>query len=119
MDKTSQCKKYTPSVSKLYERFESLLFELEDIGGELDAIAEDTEYDPERIADIQIRQNDDQVSATWTGNRATWRSAVGVLTGDSLYFYFEKYAALGAFLSDNGDTINWDDGSNWTRFVGR
>lgn len=51
----SQVKKYNPSVSKIYERFESLLFELEDIGGELDAIAEDTEYDPERIADIQTR----------------------------------------------------------------
>ena len=51
----SQVKKYTPSVSKLYERFESILFELEDIGGELEAIAEDTEYDPERIADIQTR----------------------------------------------------------------
>ena len=51
----SQVKRYTPSVSKLYERFESLLFELEDIGSELDAIAEDTEYDPERIADIQTR----------------------------------------------------------------
>ncbi|MBL7817437.1 MAG: DNA repair protein RecN [Saprospiraceae bacterium] len=51
----SQVKKYTPSVSKLYERFESLLFELEDIGGELESIAEDTEYDPERIAEIQTR----------------------------------------------------------------
>ena len=51
----SQVKKYTPSVSKLYERFESLLFELEDIGGELSDIAEDTEYDPEKIADIQTR----------------------------------------------------------------
>lgn len=51
----NQVKKYTPSVAKLYERFESLLFELEDIGGELEAIAEDTEYDPERIADIQVR----------------------------------------------------------------
>ncbi len=51
----SQVKKYAPSVSKLHERFESLLFELEDIGGELEAVAEDTEYDPERIADIQIR----------------------------------------------------------------
>jgi DNA repair protein RecN (Recombination protein N) len=51
----SQVKRYTPSVSKLYERFESLLFELEDIGGELGAIAEDTEYDPERIMDIQTR----------------------------------------------------------------
>jgi DNA repair protein RecN (Recombination protein N) len=51
----SQVKKYAPSVSKLHERFESLLFELEDIGGELEAVAEDTEYDPERIADIQMR----------------------------------------------------------------
>jgi DNA repair protein RecN (Recombination protein N) len=50
-----QVKKYAPSVSTLHERFESLLFELEDIGGELEALAEDTEYDPERIADIQIR----------------------------------------------------------------
>jgi DNA repair protein RecN (Recombination protein N) len=51
----SQVKKYAPSVSKLHERFESLLFELEDIGGELEAVADDTEYDPERIADIQTR----------------------------------------------------------------
>ncbi len=50
-----QVKKYAPSVSKLHERFESLLFELEDIGGELEAIADDTEYDPERISDIQTR----------------------------------------------------------------
>lgn len=51
----SQVKKYTPSVSKIYERFESIIYELEDIGGELETIAEDTEYDPERIADIQTR----------------------------------------------------------------
>lgn len=51
----AQVKKYTPSVSKLYERFEGILYELEDIGGELEAISEDTEYDPERIADIQTR----------------------------------------------------------------
>jgi DNA repair protein RecN (Recombination protein N) len=51
----SQVKKYAPSVAKLHERFESLLFELEDIGGELEAVADDTEYDPERIADIQTR----------------------------------------------------------------
>ena len=51
----SQVKKYTPSVSKLYERFESIIYELEDIGGELESISEDTEHDPERIADIQTR----------------------------------------------------------------
>ncbi len=51
----SQVKRYAPSVYKLYERIESLLYELEDIGGELEAISEDTEYDPERIADIQTR----------------------------------------------------------------
>lgn len=51
----AQVKKYTPSVSKLHERFEGLLFELEDIGAELDTIAENTEYDPERISEIQIR----------------------------------------------------------------
>ena len=51
----AQVKKYTPSVSKLYERFEGILYELEDIGGELEGIAEDTEYDPERIAEIQTR----------------------------------------------------------------
>jgi DNA repair protein RecN (Recombination protein N) len=51
----SQVKKYAPSVSKLHERLESLLFELEDIGGELEVVSEDTEYDPERIADIQTR----------------------------------------------------------------
>ena len=51
----AQVKKYNPSVSKLHERFEGLVYELEDIGGELEAIADDTEYDPERIADIQTR----------------------------------------------------------------
>jgi DNA repair protein RecN (Recombination protein N) len=51
----AQVKKYTPSVSKLYERFEGVLFELEDIGSELENIAEGTEYNPERIADIQTR----------------------------------------------------------------
>ena len=51
----SQVKKYTPSVSKLYERFESIIYELEDIGGELESISEDTEHDPERISDIQTR----------------------------------------------------------------
>jgi DNA repair protein RecN (Recombination protein N) len=51
----AQVKKYTPSVSKLHERFEGLLFELEDIGSELEAISEDTEFNPERIADIQTR----------------------------------------------------------------
>jgi DNA repair protein RecN (Recombination protein N) len=51
----NQVKKYAPTIAKLHERFESLLFELEDIGGELEAVAEDTEYDPERIADIQTR----------------------------------------------------------------
>jgi DNA repair protein RecN (Recombination protein N) len=51
----AQVKKYTPSVSKLHERFESLLFELEDIGSELESIAEDTEFNPERIAEIQTR----------------------------------------------------------------
>jgi DNA repair protein RecN (Recombination protein N) len=51
----AQVKKYTPSVSKLHERFEGLLFELEDIGSELEAISEDTEFNPERIAEIQTR----------------------------------------------------------------
>lgn len=51
----SQVRKYTPSVSKLYERFEGIMYELEDIGGEFENIADDTEFDPERIADIQIR----------------------------------------------------------------
>jgi DNA repair protein RecN (Recombination protein N) len=51
----AQVKKYTPSVSKLHERFEGVLFELEDIGSELENIAEGTEYNPERIADIQTR----------------------------------------------------------------
>ena len=51
----SQVKKYTPSVSKLHERFEGIMFELEDIGTELENIAESTEFNPERIAEIQTR----------------------------------------------------------------
>ena len=51
----SQVKKYAPSVSKLHERFEGLIYELEDIAGELEGIADKTEFNPERISEIQTR----------------------------------------------------------------
>ncbi|MBP7699804.1 MAG: DNA repair protein RecN [Saprospiraceae bacterium] len=53
----SSTKKFSPAIQKLYERLEGALYELEDISGELEGIAESTEYDPARIAEISDRLN--------------------------------------------------------------
>lgn len=47
--------KVDPNISKILERYQSLVIELQDIAGELENIAEETEHDPARIAEIQQR----------------------------------------------------------------
>lgn len=49
--------KFHPEIQSLYDRLYNLLYELEDIGNEFERIAEDTEYDPQRISEIQERLN--------------------------------------------------------------
>jgi len=50
-----QVGRYHPQAAKLHERFNNLLAELQDIGQELESLADKTEYDPERIHHIQER----------------------------------------------------------------
>ncbi len=47
--------KYHAGIQNLHDRLFNLLYELEDIGSECERIAEDTEYEPGRIAAIQER----------------------------------------------------------------
>lgn len=47
--------KYSPQIAKLYQRFESATLELQDISNELEAIGDQTEYNPERIHEVQDR----------------------------------------------------------------
>lgn len=51
----SNVKKYHPSVSPLHERLESVIFDLQDVADELDNVAENTEYDAEKIQELQAR----------------------------------------------------------------
>ncbi len=48
-------KKFHPDVASIHERLENLRYELGDIAKECEAIAEDTEYDGQRILDVQAR----------------------------------------------------------------
>lgn len=49
--------KFQPKVPALVERLINAIAEIEDISSELETIAEDTEYDGNRIADVQARLN--------------------------------------------------------------
>jgi DNA repair protein RecN (Recombination protein N) len=51
----SMVKKFTPDVQALHERFEGLVYELQDIADEFEAIADKTEYDGARILEFQNR----------------------------------------------------------------
>ncbi|MEO1258498.1 MAG: DNA repair protein RecN [Bacteroidota bacterium] len=51
----TEVKKFHPNIPVLHQRLESLSVELEDIAGEFEKVAESTEFDPERIAEIQSR----------------------------------------------------------------
>ena len=48
-------RKYGQSIDELYQRFQGLLYELQDLSSEFERQAEDAEFDPERIQDIQHR----------------------------------------------------------------
>jgi DNA repair protein RecN (Recombination protein N) len=51
----AEVKKFHPDIPDLHRRLESLALELEDLAGEFEKVAEDTEFDPERILEIQQR----------------------------------------------------------------
>ena len=48
---------FHPQLPALAERLDSFRYELDDIAGELQGIADDTEYDGERLAEIDTRLN--------------------------------------------------------------
>ena len=48
-------RQFHPSLEKVHERYNGLLLELQDLAQEFEQIAEQTEYDGERIAEIQSR----------------------------------------------------------------
>jgi len=51
----SEVKDYHPDVAKIYERYEGILMELRDISSDFEKVADDTEYDGERILELQER----------------------------------------------------------------
>ena len=51
----AEVKKFHPDVPALHRRLEGLALELEDLAGEFERVAESTEFDPERIVEIQQR----------------------------------------------------------------
>lgn len=51
----SSVQKFHPELAKNYERLESLILELQDISREFEKMGEETEYDPDRIAEVQAR----------------------------------------------------------------
>jgi len=51
----SSVKKYNSKIAEQHQRLESMLYELEDIGAELENLSEKTEYNPERIVQINAR----------------------------------------------------------------
>jgi DNA repair protein RecN (Recombination protein N) len=46
-----------PKLQSLYDRFESLRLELEEVAGDLEAFGDDTEINPERLAEVEERLN--------------------------------------------------------------
>ena len=51
----SAIRNFHPKLDKVSERYDGIILELQDLVQEFEKIAEDTEYDPERIAEIQSR----------------------------------------------------------------
>ena len=51
----SEVKKFSPDATRLYDRLDSAILELDDIAAECEKLAEETEFDPERIVEIQQR----------------------------------------------------------------
>lgn len=51
----NQISKFSPEIKQLFDRFTGLMYELEDISSEFEKLAEETEFDPEKIQLIQDR----------------------------------------------------------------
>ena len=54
----NQLRKYHPDLESVLSKFEGLTLELEEVAREFEGIAEDTEYSPEQIVEIQSRLDD-------------------------------------------------------------
>ncbi len=50
-----QIEKYDPRLARLSERYSGMVLELRELANEFENIAEETEYDPERITEVQDR----------------------------------------------------------------
>jgi len=51
----NQISKYDSELKSLYSRFNGILIELQDLSNDFERVAENTEFDPERIQEIQDR----------------------------------------------------------------
>lgn len=51
----NQVKDFHPKLKEAQSRFQGLIFEMEELAKEFEEIAETTEYDPERIQEINVR----------------------------------------------------------------
>ena len=65
----AEVKKFDPRIEVLLARYESLQLELQDIAAEFESVADDTEYDGERIQEIQERL--DQIYRLQTKHNVT------------------------------------------------
>ncbi len=50
-----EVKDFHPDVAKIYDRYEGILTELRDISSDFEKVADDTEYDEEKIQELQER----------------------------------------------------------------
>jgi DNA repair protein RecN (Recombination protein N) len=57
MQQVAQVREFHKDLPAIYERLSGAMYELQDLAEELNAIAEDTEHDPERIEEVNERIN--------------------------------------------------------------
>lgn len=69
LDGVKQCVKYLPEGEELQQRLHSCKIELDDIASTLDALNEQTSFDPERIE--QVTERIDLINTLLTKHRAT------------------------------------------------
>lgn len=51
----NQVSKYDSTIASFYERFLSILLEIRELGNDFEKVADQTEFDPERISEVQQR----------------------------------------------------------------
>jgi DNA repair protein RecN (Recombination protein N) len=51
----NQVSKYDSTLGSFYERFSSILLEIRELGNDFEKVADQTEFDPERISEVQLR----------------------------------------------------------------